>query len=471
MHEELQSLSVHVFAVFELVAETARLLSQGSFGEEALTIITSHARQAFDVDLCAIVTPDAEGPVIRAVSTRTAGTALPFPLMIDQHRFGHSLAAQPGEHHQEIQRVTGILRPALLDSGWFVVAAAPFLFLSCPAILLCAHQMEGDKQLFSLGRGETLALSQFASLAALVARLGEKEVIRPRHEIIDTFLADLFSPSHVESQTAKEDLLWRAWMVGMDLRETHVVVLLGVVGIAERVAGPVLNRPLPFDGSTNRVAYFQHILEDVRKACQQQLAGLFTIDEDLRLLCLVQLPQGNEQHLRSILEHLITDVAQSYSIRLFSSISDPQREIGEYPLAYQQAVDTYEMGRKLYPDAKVLHHRELGIVRYIDPGLIRDLSDDPNIDLIRHIDAYDQQHSTALLPTLEAYILSGGNLSGAALLLETAPSVHVTTIKKRIGRLKDKEVAGPYAFDIANTPRRWPELLAALQVYRLQKIT
>lgn len=458
MHDDPQALSLS--AAFAL-AETAYLISRSS-GEEALTIITSHARQAFDADLCALVTTDAERSVIRAVSSRI-GTVLPFPLVVDPQR----LVVEQRDYQLEIQRVTAILRTSLQDSGWFIVAAAPFPFLSDAGILLCANRVESDKKLSVLDRmPDSMIILGFASLAALAARVGERQVIRPRQEVIDTFLADLLYPSRgVESHT-QEDLLWRAWMLGIDLRQSHVVALLGIVGIVQEAAEPAMSRHLPFEG--NRAAYFQHVLEDVRQVCQKQVSGFFTIDENLRLLCLIQ-PPRSEQQLRSVLESIIKDVAHRHSIRLFSGVSEPQEGVSGGRTAYQQAVDTYEMGQKLYPDASILYHGDLGIVRYLNPGMLRNIPDDPNIDVIRNIDAYDRKHATSLLPTLEAYILSGGNLQETATLLEATPPVHVSTVKKRISRLKDEDVAGSNAFDVANTPRRWPEILAALQVYRLQR--
>jgi len=463
MHD--QALSFDVSAAFAL-AETTYLISRGgSSGEEAFTIIASHSRSVFDADLCAIVTTGAERTVIRAVSLRT-GTVLPFPLVVDPQSLADG--EQQDDYQREIRRVTDILRTSLQDSGWFIVAAAPFPLLSGSGILLCANRMERDKKLsFPESVNAPMILGTFASLAALAARVGER--IRPRQEVIDALLADLLSPSRVdESHAVQEDLLWRAWMVGIDLRQSHVVCLLGIVGIAQEAAEPAMSHHPLFEG--NRVAYFQRVLEEVQQACQKQIPGLFTIDEHLRLLCLVQPPQS-EQHFRSILESISKDVAHRHSIRLFIGVSDPLHEVSEYRTAYQQAVDTYEMGRKLYPDASILHHSDLGIMRYIDPSLFRDLPDDPNIDIIRHIESYDHKHTTSLLPTLEAYILSGGNLQGTATLLAATPHAHVTTIKKRMGRLKDEEVSGSHAFDVANTPRRWPELLAALQVYRLQKLS
>jgi DNA-binding PucR family transcriptional regulator len=90
----------------------------------------------------------------------------------------------------------------------------------------------------------------------------------------------------------------------------------------------------------------------------------------------------------------------------------------------------------------------------VDPGMR-----DPQRDALRRLLVYDQEHNTALLATLEEFLLRRGNISATS----EALYIHPNTLRQRLRRISDLT-----GIDLGRDD--WLVVEVALKLLKLQRV-
>jgi GAF domain-containing protein len=140
-------------------------------------------------------------------------------------------------------------------------------------------------------------------------------------------------------------------------------------------------------------------------------------------------------------------------------LSSPCTELLGYPVAFEEARYALVGATVLHDAPTVQSYDELGVYQYllrmaIDPGMR-----DAQRDALRALEAYDAEHGTALLETLEQFLLRRGNISATSVALY----IHPNTLRQRLRRIA--ELTG---IDLARDD--WLTLELALKLLRLQRV-
>jgi len=140
-------------------------------------------------------------------------------------------------------------------------------------------------------------------------------------------------------------------------------------------------------------------------------------------------------------------------------LSNPCSGPAAYPGAFEEARYALVGATVLHNEPAVVGYDELGVYQYllrmaIDPGM-RDAQRDSLSALV----VYDREHGTALLDTLEQYLLRRGNLSATSVALY----IHPNTLRQRLRRIG--ELTG---IDLARDD--WLMLELALKLLKLQRV-
>jgi GAF domain-containing protein/sugar diacid utilization regulator len=140
-------------------------------------------------------------------------------------------------------------------------------------------------------------------------------------------------------------------------------------------------------------------------------------------------------------------------------LSNPCTEPAGYPGAFEEARYALVGATVLHGEPAVVGYDELGVYQYllrmaIDPDM-RDSQRDSLSTLI----VYDRDHGTALLETLEQYLLRRGNLSATSVALY----IHPNTLRQRLRRIGELT-----PIDLARDD--WLMLELALKLLKLQRV-
>jgi GAF domain-containing protein/sugar diacid utilization regulator len=140
-------------------------------------------------------------------------------------------------------------------------------------------------------------------------------------------------------------------------------------------------------------------------------------------------------------------------------LSNPCAGATAFPGAFEEARYALVGATVLGDGPTVTSYEELGVYQYllrmaIDPGMR-----DSQRDALGRLQAYDAEHGTALLETLEHYLLRRGNISATSLGLY----IHPNTLRQRLRRIS--ELTG---IDLARDD--WLMLELALKLLKLQRV-
>ncbi len=133
-------------------------------------------------------------------------------------------------------------------------------------------------------------------------------------------------------------------------------------------------------------------------------------------------------------------------------VSQPCDLLARYPLAYQQAQEAHDLGRKLFGAGRLVRYADLGGYRFI-PALLGGITDEVEYVQISRL-------SDELLRTLEAYLDGGGNTAQAANQL----FLHRNTVRQRLDR-----IATLLDLDLSD-PSRWLSLQLVIKTARLARL-
>ena len=140
-------------------------------------------------------------------------------------------------------------------------------------------------------------------------------------------------------------------------------------------------------------------------------------------------------------------------------LSNPCAGAASYPGGFEEARYALIGATVLQQRPTVMSYDDLGVYQYllrmaIDPGMR-----DSQRDALTHLLVYDQEHGTALLATLEEYLLRRGNISATS----EALYIHPNTLRQRLRRIG--ELTG---IDFSRDD--WLMVELALKLLKLQRV-
>jgi sugar diacid utilization regulator len=139
-------------------------------------------------------------------------------------------------------------------------------------------------------------------------------------------------------------------------------------------------------------------------------------------------------------------------------LSNPCAGAASYPGGFEEARYALVGATVLKQRPSVVGYEDLGVYQYllrmaIDPGMR-----DSQRDALTRLLVYDQEHSTALLATLEQFLLRRGNISATS----EALYIHPNTLRQRLRRIADLT-----GIDLARDD--WLTVELALKLLKLQR--
>jgi GAF domain-containing protein len=140
-------------------------------------------------------------------------------------------------------------------------------------------------------------------------------------------------------------------------------------------------------------------------------------------------------------------------------LSNPCVGPASYPGGFEEARYALVGATVLQQRSSVVGYEDLGVYQYllrmaIDPGMR-----DSQRDALTRLLVYDQEHNTALLATLEQFLLRRGNISATS----EALYIHPNTLRQRLRRVA--ELTG---IDLARDD--WLMVELALKLLKLQRV-
>ena len=292
---------------------------------------------------------------------------------------------------------TAELGPELARSGRHATVAVPLIADEDLVGLLIAVDSDAVE----------LARAAANQLALAIRKIELIEQLRERNRIRD-FL-DALAGGHASPGTAER--------LGVNLERPHVVLLAAG-------AGPRLERRL---GATVPGALIDHR------------------DGELRAL----LPVASSGRIAVELGR-----ADAGAIGL----SNPCLGAAAFAAGFDEARYALLGAQLLEPDSGVMGYEDLGAYQYLLRTVMEPDARDASRERIAVLAAYDGEHRTALVATLEAFLVRRGNLSATSAALY----IHPNTLRQRLHRIA--ELAG---IDLATED--WLKLEIALKLARLHR--
>jgi sugar diacid utilization regulator len=299
------------------------------------------------------------------------------------------------------------LGPELARSGRHSTVAVPLIVNDDLLGLLIA---EGSDAV-DLARAAANQIGVAIKKIELIEELLEKNLIRDFFEAL-------------ASRTASADLGPRAERLGCDLERPHVVLIAAA-------ADERLERRLK--------AAFPSGLIDRRADA---------------LRALLPVGSGGSARLLADVRKLQETLRDAPSVGL----SNPCAGAASYPGGFEEARYALVGATVLKQRPGVVGYEDLGVYQYllrmaIDPGMR-----DSQRDALTRLLVYDQEHNTALLATLEQFLLRRGNISATS----EALYIHPNTLRQRLRRIADLT-----GIDLARDD--WLMVELALKLLKLQR--
>jgi len=341
------------------------------------------------------------------------------------------------------------VRRAVLEARSFVFA---------PVIVtgrLWGHlfALEGDRRLAST---DLLALEQAVTVAALEF-LKEAAVREVERRFRANFIDDLL----LANFESTEAMVRRARALGWDLSQPQLVVVTDVDNFeAYHLRQARLD---PATAERNVQGVRDRMFQEVTTTLSRVDATLISMDrsDSIVILSAVKPPATPEavrlQALslaqviqKTVAEHF-NDLTISIGIgRFYDAARDLQK-------SYREARQALLVGRAMSGRNRIYHYDDLGLARILHGHPDRIELTAFEHDLLGRLEAYDAEHGTDLIGTLEAFLRCDGRLKTCAGQLY----VHVNTLKYRLGRIK--EMIG----DFSEADRK-VNLYVALKLRRLR---
>jgi sugar diacid utilization regulator len=173
------------------------------------------------------------------------------------------------------------------------------------------------------------------------------------------------------------------------------------------------------------------------------------------LRALLPVGAGGSARLVAEIRRLHSSLAQAPAL----GVSSPCAGVASYPGGFEEARYALVGAAVLAPEPSVVSYEDLGVYRYLLRMAIDPAMRDPQRDALSALLAYDQKHNTALLATLEQFLLRRGNISATSEGLY----IHPNTLRQRLRRIA--ELTG---IDLARDD--WLVVELALKLLKLQRV-
>jgi purine catabolism regulator len=266
----------------------------------------------------------------------------------------------------------------------------------------------------TLDKWGLIALEHAATVAALEIEKS-RALQNLRRSMQEDFLYHLVRGEYQSESTARA----RAREVGWELADAYVAVVFRVV-----------STPLSWsDGEEGQVAWR---VADLLKACGLPERALVGVDNAGRPLLLypiaenISLEIADREVAREVAK-LIAFLAESQkNLRLIAGVGGPRQKLDAVKDSYREAVTALRLASVGTSDP-VARFRELGVCRLLQEGCSPAVREFVN-EMLGPLLAYDRQHRSELLPTLQAFLEQGGNCRQAAQALH----LHPNTVRYRL---------------------------------------
>ncbi|HUR73395.1 MAG TPA: helix-turn-helix domain-containing protein [Sporichthya sp.] len=252
-------------------------------------------------------------------------------------------------------------------------------------------------------------LEQGAAVVALQL-LGERRQAEALGQAAEDFVEDLLqggrTPRHLERRGA---------LVGVDLREPHVILRLERSGAGDPAASSVERRAA------------------VSAAVERALGGARALTATVPGADVILLPAGAQPALAGLAAHLVATFRDEFGVRM-ALVSGLCREPDDYPAAHRDLRRLARLASK-FGYSGVLDAHDLGVLRLaVDKGGV-----DASLRFARARVGSLLDHDGpdgALTGTLRTYLDQSGRVRDTARIL----GVHENTVRYRLARLR--EIAG-----------------------------
>lgn len=274
---------------------------------------------------------------------------------------------------------------------------------------------------------DLIAIEKAASLVTLVIlnRIAVQSVeSRYRNEFLYDWLAGKFK--------SREELLHRASMIGWDLQNNYILMVIDIDGFAE---------------ATERYGFGSGEMRETKEKVQQAIISVMTHTRDYYILGdrgshFVLLMRARATWSEQAIKEKIREVGSliqravsgpggeiSCSIGVGRFCRDPR----DMPECFHEAKKAVAIGRMLKGPGQVTHFDELGVHRLLHLVSNQGELDKFARETIAALFEYDREYGTELVPTLQAYFRCNGNVSKMAREL----FAHYNTVTYRLERIQE----------------------------------
>ncbi len=421
--------------ILHSLAEASQAVVKTSSLRHMLFLLASKTGEVLGVDRCAVLTLDEEGTHLVVESTWSAGA--------DAGGVPPALAAA-GPWARLLGATTSVTLSRRENPKAFAAfdAIAPHGRTVLAAPMRVADRVVGTFLCFSdavrpFGREDRELVGTVASQAALAVQNARLiEALTQRNVVRDLFEALVLGEDGGVGVEA------RALRLGVDLSCLHVVAVFEAT-----------SHPPEFDG------------ERIWSALKQDVVGLFPgslatyRDHTLTVL----LRPGDATSLDGLAERLV-ELKGAYErapgLLISAGVSRVCREVGDYPMAFEQARQALIMGRAVRGPGAAVTFDELGaqwhLFNIAQQQQVRDVFQERLGLLLEH----DRRTGTQLFRTIEVYLECMGNGKTTAERL----FVHRNTLRQRFDKIR--RVSGVDVSDHGH----WFDLMMAVRIIRLREV-
>jgi sugar diacid utilization regulator len=247
----------------------------------------------------------------------------------------------------------------------------------------------------------------------LVSRLQEENVVKDFFEALS------------RGNGTTEELEAQAARLGVDLDEPFVV--LHAVPWSGRP--PERKRP-PGKAAKRRTVTWSDVMASLEAGLQSKFPGSVFDFRAASCRALVKAGKAREREIPAAVRSIYEKIERDSETPVMVGMSNACRGPATFPQGFEEAASAAEVGALIKEGPGVYTYEDLGPYRYVldaEEG-VRDRQQ----ERLERLVEYDRRRGTELLPTLEVYLESRGNI------VRTARTVyaHPNTLRQRLARIE-----------------------------------
>lgn len=246
---------------------------------------------------------------------------------------------------------------------------------------------------------------------------------RLKGEFLDDFLLGNFR--------SPEAIVHRAKFLGWHISDKKIVLIVDIDGFEDFI--------LRTGKSENEVQNIKHRLEAlVSEVVRGEIAGgHIVVEKSDSIIVLPACPGPSapdvENCARELAERIRKRTAEvleeiTVSVGIGNAYPDP----ADLWRSFREASIALSMGHRVFGPGRVHRYRDLGVYQFLSELGADDKLRDLSYRVLKPLVDYDRAHATQLIPTLEAYLDSGQDITQTARCLY----IHRSSVKYRLSRIK-----------------------------------